>query len=293
MKRLLACLALVLLFAAPARAEDKLPVVATFSILGDMVKTIGGDDIAVTTLVGPDADTHTYEPATADARAIAGAKVVFMNGLGFEGWMPRLLESTGFKGDVVTASDKITPRTMDEDGKTITDPHAWQSLANGQIYLCNIEAALVKALPEKADAIHARAKAYSQKIADMDKWVSEQFAGIPTSRRVLITSHDAFGYFGAAYGVTIEAPQGVSTEAEPDAAGVAALIDQIRKQHVKEVFIENMTNPRLMDRIAAETGATLGKPLFSDALSPPGGPAPTWLDMFRNNVPLMAGAMKE
>lgn len=297
MKRLLALLALLLLISAPARAGEKLPVVASFSILGDMVKTIGGEDITLTTLVGPDTDTHTYEPTPRDAKAIANAKLVVLNGLGFEGWLPRLLESTGFKGTVITASNGVEPRTMteEEDGKPeiVTDPHAWQNIGNGLVYINNIEAALAKALPDRVSEIHARAAAYKAQARETENWIRAQIDAVPAQNRIVITSHDAFGYFGAAYGVRILAPQGLGTEAEPAAAGVAALIDQIKREHVREIFVENMTDPRLIRRIAKDTGAGVGRPLYSDALSPANGPAATWLDMFRNNVPLMTQAMQQ
>jgi len=292
-KKLLAAALLGLAFTAPARADASLPVVASFSILGDMVQQIGGDAVTVKTLVGPDSDTHTYQPTPDDAKTIAEAKIVFVNGLDFEGWMGRLISSSGYTGSVVTASSGVKPRSMVDDGKKITDPHAWQNLSNAHIYVKNIEAALELALPAQADAIRARAEKYDAAITAKDQWVKKQFAAIPAGQRKIITSHDAFGYFGAAYGVKILAPQGYSTESEPSAADVAHLGDQMKSEGLKTVFLENMTNPRLIEQLGKDAGATVGGTLYSDALSGPNGSAPHYLDMFDNNVPKMKAAMLE
>jgi len=272
-------------------ADGKLRVVASFSILADIVKNVGGDRVGVTTLVGPDGDAHVFEPTTADARALAKADLVFVNGLGLEGWMERLIQASGYKGKVVVASDGVPPRTMVEDGSTIADPHAWQDLANGRRYVENVAAALAAADPQGAAAYRAAAAAYEAELAAKDKWVREELAGVPAERRKIITSHDAFGYFGAAYGVTFLAPVGVSTEAEPSAAGMAQLIRQMREEGVRVVFFENMTSPKLIETLASEGGARVGGTLYADALSPPGGPADTYLKMFDNNLPQLKAAM--
>jgi len=266
-------------------------VVASFSVLGDMVKSVGGDHIALTTLVGPDGDAHVFEPTPADAKAVAAADVVFVNGLGLEGWMVRLIESSGYRGPVVAASDGVKSRTMEENGATVTDPHAWQDLGNGRLYVANVAAGLAAADPADAEAYRAAAAAYSAAIAVKDAWVRAELKDVPSGQRRIITSHDAFGYFGAAYGVTFLAPVGVSTEAEPSAAGMARLIAQMRSTGIKVVFFENMASPKLVATLAGEAGARVGGTLFSDALSPPGGPADTYLKMFDNNVPELKAAM--
>jgi len=286
-RRLVAGILLACLVPAAALAEGPVKVVASFSILGDMVKNVGGDRVAVTTLVGPNQDTHVYEPKPSDARALAEAGLVFVNGLGFEGWMPRLVTASGTKGKTVVASRGVTTRTMideDADGGKITDPHAWQDLSNGTRYVANIEQALSQADPEGAEVYKANAKAYTAKIEAMDAWVKAEFANIPKAERKIITSHDAFGYFGQAYGVTILAPMGFSTESEASAKNVGTLIRQIKQEKVKALFIENMSDPRLIERIAQETGTKVGGALYSDALSAPDEPGGTYLDMFRNNA---------
>jgi zinc/manganese transport system substrate-binding protein len=272
-------------------ADGKLEVVASFSILGDIVKNVGGDRVAVTTLVGPDGDAHVFEPTPADARALAAADVVFANGLGLEGWMQRLIQASDYKGPVVTTSDGVKPRTMEEEGAEITDPHAWQDLSNGRIYVENVATALAAADPQGAAAYRAAASAYSAELAAKDEWVRAELKSVPSEQRRIITSHDAFGYFGAAYGVTFLAPVGVSTEAEPSAAGVAQLINQMKAEGIKVVFFENMTSPKLVETLASEAGARVGGTLFSDALSPLGGPADSYLKMFDNNVPQLKAAM--
>jgi zinc/manganese transport system substrate-binding protein len=290
-------LALLVLFgiAGPAAAADKVKAVASFSILGDMVKQVGGDRVEVVTLVGPDGDAHVYEPTPADAKNLAGSQILFVNGLGFEGWMERLEKSSGFKGKVVVASTGVAPRTMveEEGGKpeTITDPHAWQSLANGKLYVANIRDALIAADPAGKPMYEANAAKYLGEIMQEDDAVRAALATLPKDRRKIITSHDAFGYFGAAYGLEVIAPEGVSTESEASAKDVAKIIRQIKAENIPAVFMENITDHRLLDQIARETDAKIGGELYTDALSAPDGPAPTYLDMFRHNVATLTEAL--
>jgi zinc/manganese transport system substrate-binding protein len=282
---------LLLVPVAAQAADAKLKVVASFSILGDIVQNVGGDRVAVTTLVGPDGDAHVFEPTPADARSVAGADVVFVNGLGFEGWMERLIQASGYKGPLVVASRGVQSRTMDEDGQTVTDPHAWQDLRNGRLYVENVAAGLAAADPQGAEAYRAAAAAYAAELAAKDKWVRDELAAVPNEQRKIITSHDAFQYFGAAYGVTFLAPVGISTEDEPSAAGMAQLARQMRTEGVKVVFFENMTSPKLIETLANEAGARVGGTLYADALSPSGAPADTYLKMFDNNLPQLKAAM--
>jgi zinc/manganese transport system substrate-binding protein len=289
--------ALILLgLAGGADATDKVKAVASFSILGDMVRQVGGDRVEVITLVGPDGDAHVYEPTPADAKNLAAAQILFTNGLGFEGWMDRLEKSSGFKGRVVVASNGVAPRTMveEEEGgepETITDPHAWQDLGNGKLYVANIRDGLISVDPEGKAAYEANAAKYLDEIVKEETVVKEALATLPKDRRKIITSHDAFGYFGAAYGLEIVAPEGVSTESEASAQDVAKIIRQIRAEHIPAVFIENITDHRLLDQIARETGAKIGGELYTDALSGPDGPAPTYLDMFHHNVGTLSAAL--
>ena len=281
----------LVLAATRARADARLKVVASFSVLADIVKNVGGDHIELTTLVGPDGDAHVFEPTPTDAKAVAEAAVVFVNGLGLEGWMDRLVQSAGYKGPVVAATTGVKPRIMAEDGNTVTDPHAWQDLGNGRLYVANVAAALAAADPGDADDFRKAAAAYTAAIEAKDQWVRAELTAVPAGRRKIITSHDAFGYFGAAYGISFLAPEGVSTEAEPSAAGVARLVRQMRSEGIKIVFFENMASPKLVQALAADAGAKVGGTLFSDALSPPGGPADSYLKMFDNNVPQLKAAM--
>ena len=304
---LLASLAGVPLLAFPisGRADETpLSVVASFSILGDMVKEIGGDHVAVTTLVGPNGDAHVYEPTTADAKTLASTQLLVTNGLGLEKWLPRLLSASGFAGATVVASEGVEPREMAEgseeasnatgghgDDEGRLDPHAWQDLANGVLYARNIEMGLVEADPAHANDYRAAAESYTRQLEDLNTEVKAKFAQIPADRRTIVTTHDAFGYFAAAYGLTLIAPEGMSTEAEASAADVADIVDQIRRQHIKAVFIENISNTKLMDQIARETGAVIGGELYSDALSPPDGPAPTYVKMFQWNTQQLTEAL--
>jgi zinc/manganese transport system substrate-binding protein len=285
------------LVATNALAADRPKVVASFSVLGDMVREVAGGRAQITTLVGPNGDAHVFEPSPADARTLAEANLVIVNGLGLEPWMDRLIKSTAYRGPVAVASQGVVSRTMSEAEsgssapKTVTDPHAWQDLRNGQIYVRNIAAALAKVDPGNAKTYQANAVRYEDQLAELDNWVRNQIDMVPQAKRRVITSHDAFGYFGAAYGVEFLAPVGISTEAEPTAGQLAGLIDQIKRERINTLFIENITDPRLVETIGKESGAQMGGELYSDALSEPDGPAPSYIAMFKNNVPKLVDGM--
>ncbi|MBX9709920.1 MAG: metal ABC transporter substrate-binding protein [Xanthobacteraceae bacterium] len=294
----LSCLFVLAAFALPVRAQQsKIDIVATFSILGDFAKNVGGDRVTVTSLVGPDSDTHVYTPAPADAQKIAKAKLVIVNGLGLEGWLPRLVQSSGRNGTMVVATKGITPRRVeagesggDEHGGE-ADPHAWQSVPNAKIYVANIRDALIAADPAGAQVYRANADAYLAKLDALDREVRDMVAKILPARRNVISTHDAFGYFAAAYGVHFVAPQGVSTEAESSARDIAAIITQVKNQKIPAVFLENVSDPRMMRRIAAETGAKIGGTLYSDSLTGENGEAPTYIDMVRHNIRALTSAL--
>ncbi len=277
--------------ALPARAQDgpqdHLNVVASFSIIGDLVRNVGGDRISVTTLVGPNGDVHVYTPAPADAKKIADAKLLVVNGLGLEGWLPRLVQSSGSKAVIVTATDGITPLKIGE----AADPHAWQSVADARIYVANIRDALVAADPAAAAAFRANAAGYLAKLDALDREVRSSVAQIPPARRKVISTHDAFGYFAAAYGIEFIAPLGVSTESEASARDIAGIITQIRTEKIPAVFLENISDVRLIRRISAETGARIGGTLFSDSLSDEKGDAPTYIELVRHNIKALTSAL--
>jgi zinc/manganese transport system substrate-binding protein len=280
--RFLVLLAAVIAFACPAAAQEKPKVVATFSILGDLVQQVGGDRIALTTLVGPDTDAHTYQPRPTDLRVLAGAQVLVSNGLGFEGWIDRLADAASFKGTRIVAS---------KDAAAGPDPHCWQDVACARRYVANIEAGLAAADPANAAFYRERATAYDARLAALEAWVRGEIATVPEDRRRAITGHNSFHYFARAYGVRFEAPRGYSTDSEPSARDMALLIRQVREQKIKALFIENMTNPVLIDEIARDAGATVGPRLYSDALSKPGGPAATYEAMMRHNVTALVAGM--
>lgn len=369
-----AALALVLPSPGVAASKKPIQVVATFSILGDMVKRIGGKHVNVTTLVGSDSDAHVYRPTPADVRAVSKAKILVVNGLQFEGWLDRLVGAADFKGVRVVATKGIDPIAMDEDDDHddkhkakghdhkhkakghdhkheakghdhkheakghdhkhkakghdhkheakghdhkhkakghdhkkhkaddhahkgghhdhgAYDPHTWQSLKNAVIYVNNIAAALSKAAPEHAKVFQQNRDKYIAEIKALDKEIGGILGKLPKDRRTIVTSHDAFQYFGRAYGLTFVAPQGISTESKPSAKDVARLINFIRKNKIRAVFVESITDPRLLKRIADETGAAIGGTLYPGALSGPKGPAPTYLDMMRHNAKTIAKAL--
>lgn len=298
-------IALAVLFAvvaaSPAGAQEKIPVVATFSILADFVKNVGGDRVAVTTLVGPMGDAHVYQPAPADAKKIADARIVFINGLGLEGWFSRLVGASGTKGKMIAATRGIQTQNMKSgeghghsggDGHGL-DPHAWQSVANAKIYVVNIRDALIAADPAGRATYEKNAASYLARLGRLESEVKEAMGRIPPARRRVITTHDAFGYFGAAYGVTFIAPQGVSTETEASAKDVARIIRQIKAQKIPAVFMENISDPRLIEQIARETGAKIGGTVFSDSLSGASGPAASYIAMIEHNVRQFAAALTD
>lgn len=285
MLRVLLCV--LLLIASPLHAAERLNVVASFSILGDFVRNVGGVRVNVTTLVGPDSDVHVYTPAPSDAKRIADAKLVIVNGLGLEGWLPRLVQSSGSKAQVVTVSAGIAPLKLG----AAADPHAWQSVPNARIYVTDIANALAAADPDDADVFRAQAKAYLEKLEMLDREVREAVAKIPPERRKVISTHDAFGYFAAEYGVQFIAPLGVSTETEPSARDIASIIGQIKAARIPAVFLENISDDRLIRRIAAETGAKVGGTLISDGLTGEKGLAPTYIDMVRHNIKALTSAL--
>lgn len=281
-----------LLVSSPAFAAGKLKAVASFSILGDFVSRVGGDLVEVTTIVKPGGDAHVYEPKPDDAKAMAAASIVFVNGLGFEGWMDRLVEASGYKGQVaVTTKGIATAPMLDDHGQDGRDPHAWQDAKKASVYIGNIAQALCAADAEDCAAYQTNATAFQKELAALDEEIRASIGRVPGDRRTVITSHDAFGYFARAYGVKFLAPEGISTESEASAQDVAKLITQIKANRASALFVENVSDPRLMQQIARETGLKIGGELYSDALSPNDGPAATYIDMMRHNAKALAGAM--
>jgi zinc/manganese transport system substrate-binding protein len=289
--------AVALSWCLPAAAQNKLRTVATFSILGNLTAEVAGDLADVAVLVGADVDAHTYQPRPADARSLAEARVLVSNGLGFEGWIDRLAKAAPFKGRAIVATAGVptleaapTPGHNHAHGP---DPHCWQDVGRVRQYVANIAKGLAEADPANAAHYRDRAEAFDRRLADLDTWVKQEIAKVPAEKRKAITGHDSFRYFAAAYGVQFKSPRGYNTGSEPSAKDVAVLIRQVREQGIKALFVENMTNPGLIDQVARESGGIVGPRLYSDALSGPDGPAPTYEKMMRHNVTaLVAGMLK-
>ena len=291
---------------APAYAQQdkKLAVVASFSIIGDLAKQVGGDDIELRTLVGPDGDAHVYEPRPADAMALARADVILVNGLLLEGFMERLIEVSQTKAPVTTltnGADILNDPTGGHyhfvDGKAIfhatpNDPHAWQSVANVKIYVQNIENAFCSADAARCEVYKANAADYIEKLTALDADIKAEIGAIPQEQRVAVVAHNAFRYFEREYGIFFLSPQGVSTESEASAADAASLIREIREKKAAAIFSENISDARLVEQIASEAGLELGGVLYSDALSPPHGPASSYIEMMRHNVKTLSEAIK-
>lgn len=289
MKRLFNVLvvATLTLAAVPAAAADKLNVVASFSILGDMVRQVTGDLADVTTIVGPDADAHIYTPSAGNAKAVANANVIFVNGLGFETWSQTLIDTSGTKADVFVATAGVQPLKVDGE----TDPHAWNALPNGVIYVRNIAEAMAGADPANASTYRANAEAYAARLSALHSRAVSELGALPADRRTVVTAHDAFGYLADAYGLTFLAPVGIDTEAEPSAKALAELIDHLKEAGAGALFVENITSPALVQQIERETGIKIGGQLYSDALSERGGPATSYEAMFEHNLSVITRAL--
>ena len=299
-RRTFGLLALAALGHRAAGAADKLPVTASFSILGDLVAVVGGDRVRVHTLVGPDEDAHVFEPRPADARQLLQSRLLVLNGLGFEPWADKLARSAGFKGETVVATHGIRPRADAGDkahgqshGHGQTDPHAWQNPNHVAQYVRNIAAGLSKIDPAGAATYAANRDAYLKELQALDAWIRTQVEAVPAAQRKVITSHDAFGYFAAAYQVRFLAAQGVSTDSAPSAKAVSELVRQIRREKIRTVFVENMSDPKLVAQLGNDTGARVGGSLYSDALSAPGKPGATYLQMMRHNVTQLVQGMQQ
>jgi zinc/manganese transport system substrate-binding protein len=278
-----------------AHAAEPIAVVASFSILGDLVQVVGGDRIKVTTLAGPDADAHEFTPSPAHAKAVLNARLFVVNGLDFEPWAEKLAKSAGYKGETLVASKGVIPRQMAAGAgraHSDIDPHAWQNPLNVVLYANNIAAALASVDPNGAPNYQTNATAYAKQLRDFDAQAKSQFDAISSAKRKVITSHDAFGYLAARYGISMLAPEGVNTDTQPSAKHVAELIRQIKREKIKAVFVENMSNPKLIAQLSKDVGVTVGATLYSDALSNANGPAATYLQMMNHNLTQLAAAMK-
>ncbi len=277
-------------------AAEPVPVVASFSILGDLVQVVGGERVKLTTLAGPNADAHAFTPSPRDARAVLNARLLVINGLNFEPWAQKLVKSAGYKGVTVVAASGVPARPMQESsdshGHHEADPHAWQNPDNVLLYVKNITAGLSKVDPAGAAAYQANAAAYAAELKMFDAWAKAQFASIPAARRKVITSHDAFGYFAAHYQISFLAPEGISTDTEPSARHVAELIRQMKREKIKAVFVENMSNPKLIAQLSRDAGAAVGGTLYSDALSGPEEAGSSYLKMMRHNVTQLVAGMR-
>jgi zinc/manganese transport system substrate-binding protein len=290
-----ACLVLAWATQGEPAVTSPIRVVISFSLLKDIVQEVGGGDVAVTSLIGPDSDAHVFEPRPDQARLLSEAQLFVVNGLGFEGWLTRLTRSAQYRGPVIVATEGITPITRTEAGDAAPspDPHAWQDVHNAVVYADNIARALADADPARASAYRRRLQDYKAKLKALDRHVRDELGAIPAEKRRVITSHDAFGYYGKAYGVTFLASEGVNTDSEPSAKTIAELIRQIRREGIKALFLENISDPRFVEELARESGTTLGPPLYSDALSRPNGPAPTYVRMMEyNTAALKQGMLK-
>ena len=290
----------ILFFTLTSRAQEKINVVATVAIIGDMVANVGADNIHLTTIVGPGEDTELYEGTAGDVPKIATARILFMNGLNdeFEPWLPALITQSKFAGTKVIVSRGVKALTAEDEhpmgGKpkaTKLDQHAWMNPRNGIIYVKNIAEALARVDPANADAYHNRAASYTQQLKELDSWAHAEIAAVPTIKRRVLASHDSLQYLANAFGITMISVNGWTNKSEASAADLARLTDQIRRDHVKALFLDSITDPRAMQNISKETGAVIGGTLYGDTLSPPGGEAGTYIEMIRHDISTLKAGM--
>jgi zinc/manganese transport system substrate-binding protein len=292
----------ILLGASAAGATERIKVVATFSVIGDMVANVAGDKVDLVTLVGPAGDTELFKPSLADGKSVAEAKIVFMNNLNdeFEPWLEPLLKQVKFSGAKIVVSRGVKTFTSTEEraprnksGEEEIDQHAWLDPKNAIIYVRNIAAALVKGDPANASDYRLRADAYIKEMQALDAWAKAEIAALPAAKRRFLASHDSLQYLAKAYGITLLSINGWTNNSEPSAAELARLAKQVRQERIHALFLDSITDPRAMQQVAKETGASIGGTLYGDALSKPGGDADTYLKMLRHNVAtLKAGMMK-
>lgn len=292
MKRLPILLVVAVLLFIPLTMAKTVNAIPSFAILSDIVKQVGGKHVKVSTLVRPGGDPHSFEPSPQDSKLLSQADLVFVSGLGLEGWINRLVTASGYQGRIIIASQWTDTRQIEENGKKMTDPHAWNSMKNGVQYATNVMNALIAADPQDANYFSQRGTEYIQQLKKLHLWAKTQFAEVPAEKRKVLTSHDAFSYFGHEYGVTFLSPVGFSTEAEASASDVARLINQIKQEKVSAYFIENQTDSRLVKQIAFATGAKAGGELYPEALSSARGPAATYMQAFKHNVDVLLASMK-
>ena len=298
--RILAIAFASMLFSNPALAADRIPVVATFSVIGDMLANIGGDHLDIKTIVAAGGDCELYQPTTADVATVAAARAVFINDLNeeFEPWVEPLLKQARFKGAKIIVSRSVRTLTAEEEhpvsGRQLPaaiDQHAWLDPRNGIIYARNIAETLSRLDPANAADYRAHARAYTQELRAIDDWARKEIAQVPLRKRRALASHDSLQYVATAYGITLLAVNGWTNKIEPSAAEVARLARQIETEHVKALFLDSITDPRTMQRIAAETGAVIGGTLYGDSLSPAPGQADTYLKMLRHDVSVLKAGM--
>jgi zinc/manganese transport system substrate-binding protein len=290
----------VLMLPGVARAADKIKVVATFSVIADMVTNVAGDLVDLVTIIGPDGDSEEYEPTAADIPKLAGARILFMNGLNdeFEPWLPTLMAQAKFAGTKVIVTRGVKALSAEDEhpmgGKpkaVVLDQHAWMNPRNGIIYVKNITEALARIDPGNADTYRTRAASYTQQLKDLDTWAHNEMNAVPAAKRRVLASHDSLQYLATAFGITMISVNGWTNKSEPSAADLARLTDQIRREHVKALFLDSITDPRAMERISKETGATIGGTLYGDALSKPDGEAGTYIDMIRHDITTLKAGM--
>ncbi len=281
-----------IIFFSPLEAQKKYKVLATASIFSDMAKNIATDEIEVESIVPIGSDPHLYEPTPNDVKAVSAADLILVNGLGFEGWLKKLIDNSGTSAKIVVITNGIEA-IQNLSYKNTADPHAWMNVQNGLIYIKNIKNALIELDPTGKLEYEFNYGIYKQQLETLDDYVVQKISEIPEHKRVLITSHDAFQYYGRRYRITLEPVLGVSTEAEVQTADIRRIISVIRKNEIPTVFIETTVNPKLLQQIAMDNNVSIGGSLFSDSIGDLNSPAPSYYDMIKYNTDTIVEGLKK
>ena len=291
---LFAATVMLWIFSTGTGQNAPLQVATSFSVLEDLVRNVGADRVQVRSFVPRNGDAHSFEPGTQDVKTLSQSKVVFINGLGLEAWFEKLLSNAASNASVITLSDGLEPRQLQEDGQIIDDPHMWWDLTRTQAYVARIAQALEKADPAGKTVYASNAKKYNAELTRLDAWAKLEVATIPVARRKLVTNHDSLGYFAARYGLRIigQVIPSLGTEQAPSAKELANLSRTIKREGIHAIFVENTLNSKLAQTLASETGASIAPPLYTDSLGTPGSSGETFIKAFRYNVTTIVKALK-
>ncbi len=286
----LSLIALLSLVLSNTSTAQKKVVISSASMIWDMVDNIAGDKIENRLIVPIGGDPHTYSPTPRDAQKVASSDLIFINGLTFEGWITELIENSGTKGKTITVTEGLTPIASSQY-KNAYDPHAWMDLAKAQTYITNILQGLIEIDPVNKGYYEENYRNYSQELKDLDAYISKRILEIPEEKRLIVTSHDAFSYYGKRYGLDVQGIIGISTESEAQTSDIVRISNSIKSSGVPAIFVESTINPKLIKQIATDNGVAIGGSLYADSIGEKGSNGSTYLKMMKSNTDVIVDAL--